>query len=785
MIQSLNDRVFVLNTDLTTYAFRVLPTGQLEHLYYGNRIEIDEATASLLGDRMAFAPGNTITYTADHPELSMENVRLEASFYGKGDIREPLAEIVYADGSFTSDFVFDHYTLTQGAATFEELPGGYVDVNSEEETDVQTLCLTLREIKEELALDLYYTVFPKSNVITRRSVLRNEGEKEVTVRRLLSMQLDLVGTNWNLTSFTGAWAREMGMHTAPVAAGKLVISSYTGTSSNRANPFVMVHPEKTTESQGKVYGFNLVYSGNHYEALEAGSFGKTRFVSGINPQSFSWKLAGEERLVSPEAVLSFSGEGFNGLSHNMHAFVRNHIVRGTWKDRVRPLLLNSWEASYFKISEAKLLRLAQAAKEAGMELFVMDDGWFGTRSDDTRSLGDWTPNDAKLPDGIGGIARKVNRLGLSFGLWVEPEMVNVNSKLYKDHPEWCLDIPGRDHSEGRNQRILDMTRSDVQDWAIETMSQIFATLGVSYVKWDMNRIMSDVFSRDLPGERQGEVMHRYVLGLYRVMKSLTEKYPKILFEGCASGGNRFDLGILSYFPQIWASDDTDAWERAKIQSGYSYGYPMSCVSAHVSASPNHQTLRRTPLETRFEVAAFGVLGYELNLVDVKKEEIAKIKAQTDLYKQWKDVLQFGEFWRVENDDLVSWCVVSLDKKRAVGMILQGLVTPNTHQHIFMAAGLDPQTRYHFYGRSIKYNVKDFGDLINQVAPVHVKDESLMQDIISRFVKMDGETEDGHAFGSALMEEGVHLAPAFGGTGYDERVRFFQDFSSRMYFMEAE
>ncbi|MBQ7600650.1 MAG: alpha-galactosidase [Lachnospiraceae bacterium] len=782
MIQVIDDKVFVLTTAHTTYAFGILPTGQPEHLAYGGRMKIDKDTAELLGDRHAFSPGNAIVYDAGHPAFSLEDARLEASFYGKGDIREPFAEIVYEDGSFTSDFLYDSYLLTPDEYSFEELPGAYAADASD---GVESLKLTLKEKHHDVYLDLYYTVFPACDVITRRSVLRNEEKSSLTVLRLMSMQLDLGGQNWNLTSFTGAWTREMEKHTAPVRAGKTVISSYTGTSSNRANPFVMVHPENTGEDHGKVYGFNLVYSGNHYEALEAGNYGGTRFVSGMNPQSFSWKLMKDERLVSPEAVLSYSSEGFNGLSHALHAFVRRHIVRGFWKDRVRPLLLNSWEASYFKINESKLLKLAKAAKDVGIDLFVMDDGWFGTRSDDTQSLGDWTPDPKKLPGGVEGLARKIDAQGLRFGLWVEPEMVNVNSDLYRAHPDWCLDNPEREHSEGRNQRILDLSRKEVQDWIIETMKGVFSRKGVTYVKWDMNRIVSDAFSRALPAERQGEVLHRYVLGLYRVMKELTEAFPEILFEGCASGGNRFDLGILSYFPQIWASDDTDAWERARIQTAYSYGYPMSTVTAHVSASPNHQTLRKSPLETRFEVASFGVLGYELNLLDLKKEDYEKVKVQTALYRKWQEVMQYGTFWRVENEPLVSWTVVSPDRKRAVGMILQGLVSPNTQQHVFRAAGLDPDLRYHFYGRDIKYNVKGFGDLINQAAPVHVKDESVVQEIISRFVKMEGEKEDGHAYGSMLMEEGVHLAPAFGGTGYDNRVRFFQDFSARMYFMEAE
>lgn len=486
------------------------------------------------------------------------------------------------------------------------------------------------------------------------------------------------------------------------------------------------------------------------------------------------------------------------MSLHMHRFVREHIVRGAWKHKTRPVLLNSWEASYFDISEKKLLALAKAGKEAGIELFVMDDGWFGERDDDKHSLGDWEVNRKKLPGGIAGLADKIKALGLSFGIWVEPEMVNVNSRLYAGHPDWTIDIPGRGHSEGRNQRILDLSRSEVQEFVIDKMSAVFASADISYVKWDMNRIFTDYFSRALPPERQGELAHRYVLGLYRCMDELVKRFPDILFEGCASGGNRFDLGILCYFPQIWASDDTDALCRAEIQNGYSYGYPMSVVSAHVSACPNHQTLRVTPLETRFHVAAFGVCGYECNFCDMGKEEREAVKEQIALYKRWREVLQWGDFYRgrsfsdgksggsvlsAEVGNQMEWTCVSADKTRAVGFLMQKLVTPNVHFGYYKAKGLDADADYRFYNRALKYNIKEFGGLVNMVSPVHIKQDSVMHNLVAKFVKMDGETEDCTASGELLMYAGVHLKQAFGGTGYSEEVRYFQDFASRIYLME--
>ena len=433
-----------------------------------------------------------------------------------------------------------------------------------------------------------------------------------------------------------------------VVCGKIVNASVTGTSSNRANPFVMLAPAETTEDAGDCFGFNLIYSGNHYEACEYNAFGKLRLVSGINPMGFSYQIGVGESFESPEAVMTYSPDGYNGMSQNMHAFVRECIVRGTWKKKERPVLLNSWEAAYFDINERKLLKLAKAARDVGIELFVMDDGWFGERNDDKTSLGDWYVNPKKLPDGVSGLCKKINDLGLSFGIWVEPEMINVESNLYKEHPDWTMDIPGKNHAEGRNQRMLDLANPEVVDYMIASMSNLFASANIAYVKWDMNRIVSDCYSKYLPAKRQGETMHRYVLGLYRMMDELTKRFPEILFEGCASGGNRFDLGILCFFPQIWASDNTDAVYRVNGMNGYSYGYPMSVMGAHVSSCPNHQTLRTTPLETRFAVAAFGVLGYECNLCDMKKEDLEEIRKQIALYKEWRNVLQYGTFYRGRN-----------------------------------------------------------------------------------------------------------------------------------------
>lgn len=742
------------------------------------KIEISAASdVESLTEKQAFAPGNSNVYSSDFPNLSLENIRLEMSSYGKSDIREPFIEITHSDGSFTSDFVFTSAVIREGKTPLSALPSSYEDNGT-----VHELVITLKDASYGLTLELLYAAFEDRDVITRSARLVNTSTERIKLSRLMSTQLDFEDSGYVFTTFNGSWAREMYRHNTDVVAGKVINSTYAGASSNRSNPFVMLSHPTTTEDSGLCYGINLVYSGNHYECVEVGSHGKTRLVTGINPSGFEFTLAPDEVFESPEAVMTVSEDGFNGMSQRMHAFIRECIVRGEWKNKIRPVLLNSWEASYFDINESKLVKLAKEGKDVGVELFVMDDGWFGERKDDKRSLGDWYVNEKKLPGGLERLCNKINALGLDFGIWVEPEMVNVDSNLYRAHPEWVMEIPGKPHSEGRNQRILDLSNPEVVDYLIEQMSAIFSSANISYVKWDMNRIFSDYYSQYLPAERQGEVAHRYMMGLYFLMRTLTERFPKILFEGCASGGNRFDLGILSYFPQIWASDDTDAIYRVKGQTGYSYGYPMSTVTAHVSACPNHQTLRMTPLATRFDVAAFGVLGYECNLCDMSNEEKKQIKAQIALYKEWRETLQFGSFYRGRSDNYYEWTCVSKDKTKAVGMLLRVLTEPNSAFAQYFPKGLDANTKYHFYNIERKVKIKPFGDLVNMIAPIHIKYDSLVHNIVDKFVKMPGEVEDYVAKGSVL-KKGIKLKAAFAGTGYDENTRFFTDFSSRMYFME--
>lgn len=777
-------QTFALETKQTGYYFHVTESGHLEHIYYGKNVRFTKETDGIF-EKCECLSGNLIAYSNEFPKVGLEDMCLELSSYGKGDIREPFVTITHKDGSWTSDFLFEHAEIIEGKAELIGLPSSY-----DESGQVMSLCVRLLDKQYQIALELTYSVFEDCDVITRSAKVINLGEDEIRVNRLLSTMVDFEDSNYELMTFHGAWAREMDSSMRALVPGKFVNSSMTGTTSSRNNPFIVLKRAKTTEDHGDCFGFNLIYSGNHYEVAEVNAFGKTRIACGVNPEGFSYVLGKDEAFQAPEAVMTFSSVGLNQMSHQMHEFVREHIVRGEWKKKERPVLLNSWEAAYFKFDERKLLSMAKDAADAGIELFVLDDGWFGKRDDDTSSLGDWYVNEKKLPNGLSGLADKIEKLGMKFGLWVEPEMVNENSDLYRAHPEYAVRIPGMPHSIGRNQMILDLTQVEVQEHIIESISKVLASAKISYVKWDMNRIFSDYYSSGLSPLKQEEFSYRYVVGLYHVMKTLTERFPHILFEGCSAGGNRFDLGILCYFPQIWASDDTDAIERSRIQTGYSYGYPMSVVSAHVSGCPNHQTLRKTSIQTRFHVACFGVLGYECNLGELKKEEYEEVKRQIAFYKEHRQTLQFGNYYRIEPDcgvtsrqGLHKWMCVAKDRSEAYYLSLQELMHPNQPYDICLTKGLEEHKNYHFYLEKRTYNVKEFGDLINTVAPIHVKQDSLVHNIIAKVVKMDGETEDYIVTGSILNNIGIRLKQGFQGVGYNENVRFAADFASRLYRIE--
>lgn len=793
-----NNELFILNTKDTSYCFRVLNSGHLEHLYYGARVNLSGGYDPLI-EKKTMLGGNQIAYSKNYPSLGLEDICLEVSTIGKGDIREPFILLTHEDGSSSSDFLFRDARILPKKSSLETLPSSYMEEELSKEHSPSmdgsldegqgkngiSLEIDLYDSHYDIALMLTYSVFYDSNIITRSSKVINVSNKTVGLDRIMSGQLDLDTCDYRIHSFHGAWAREMNRYDLPSVPGTYVINSKAGISSNRSNPFFMLSDHEATEDHGSCYAFNLIYSGNHYEAVEVNSMGKTRVLSGIQPMGFGYQLQAGASFEAPECVMTYSNKGFTGISQQMHHFVRNHIVRGYWKKKVRPILLNSWEANYFQFNESKLMKQAKVAAQAGIELFVLDDGWFGERNDDTSSLGDWQENKKKLKNGLQGLAFKVNQLGMEFGIWVEPEMMSQESDLYRKHPDWAVRIPDRDHAQGRNQMILDLTRQDVCSYLIQEMTRVFSSANISYVKWDMNRIFSDHYSQSLAAEQQKEFNHRYILGLYRILDTLTKRFPKILFESCASGGNRFDLGMLCYMPQIWASDNTDAMSRAKIQIGYSYGYPMSVVGAHVSGCPNHQTLRNTSIDTRFEVAAFGLLGYECNLSELSSEDFEAVKQQISFYKKYRKTLQYGEFYRIkcEENGVYQWLCVAPDRSRAIGLYLQKEVTPNFSFAKFKTKGLEDNRLYHFTNRQKNFNIKEFGDLINTIAPIHIKQDSLLHNLLAKLKKLPSEKEDCLAFGEVFNRCGVKLKQGFAGVGYDSHIRLFQDYASRIYLWE--
>lgn len=782
---------FLLETEHTTYAFCVDLAGNLQHLYYGEKINMGVSWQNALEalEMRVFNPnGCSIIQDKTCPAVSLDDVCLEVSGRGKGDMAQPFVELFYADGSRTSDFRFKDFEIMEKQIP-EGLPGAY-----DETGKAQSLVLNMEDRNSAVRLTLIYSVLEDCDCITRFAVVKNEGSAPVTLQRLMSTQLDL--RSWGrqkIVSFHGEWAREMQPCETILQSGSFQIESTTGFSSNKANPFFICGEADATEDYGACYGFNLIYSGNHRESIECNAHGRVRILQGMHPDFLEKVLEEGESFSSPEAVLTFSEEGYGGISRNMHRFVREHIVRGTWKKKERPILINSWEAMYFDVKERKLLKLAKQAAAVGIELFVLDDGWFGERGNDQKALGDWQDNLEKLPDGLGGLSAKIHAMGMKFGIWVEPEMISEDSKLYREHPEYAVQIPGKAHAEGRNQLLLDLTQPEVQNRILADMSDVFTRGQVDYVKWDMNRHLSDYYSPALPKEKQGEFAHRYLLGLYRILGELTSRFPDILFEGCASGGNRFDLGMLCYMPQLWVSDCTDAVVRAKIQNGCSYGYPQSVMGAHVSSCPNHQTLRVTPLHSRFAVACGGVLGYECNLCDLSGEELVKIREEVSFYKKWRKVLQFGDFYRLHgfsgegahDTDVIRWNLVSEDKEKAVGILLNGLVHANDTHRYFRSKGLDDTKQYHFYHIPQKVDIARMGDLINTASPVHIRPNSVIHQVVTHLITLEGETEEFYVPGDLLNKAGVVLSPNFGGTGFETGTALFQDFDARIYLMEAE
>ena len=684
-------REFHLYNKEVSYIMEIMENGQIENLYYGKRIK-DREDFSYLHEEIS-RPLTSVN-VPEPGVLSMEYTKQEYPSYGTGDYRSPAFTVLQEDGSRISAFAYVGHNIFNGKKELKPLPATY----TESDEEAQTLEIILYDDLIDTELVLSYTIYEAYPVITRNARFTQKGTEKIVLERALSMSVEFGDMDFEMVHLAGAWARERYVKTRKLEMGIQSIQNLHGTgSSAEHNPFLALKRPHTTESQGEVYGFSLVYSGNFLAQTEVTTFDLTRVTMGIHPEGFSWELNQGETFQTPEVVMVYSDQGLNKMSQVYHRLYRTRLMRGYWRDKARPILLNNWEATYFDFNEEKILNIAKKAKEVGVELFVLDDGWFGARNDDYRGLGDWYVNLEKLPDGISGLSRKIEALGLKFGLWVELEMVNKDSDLYRAHPDWIIGAPGRFESHGRHQHVLDFSRKEVVDYIYEMISKVLRESSISYIKWDMNRYMSEPYSRGASAAHQGMVMHKYILGVYDLYTRLTTEFPEILFESCASGGARFDPAMLYFAPQTWTSDDTDASERVKIQYGTSMVYPVVSMGSHVSAVPNHQLLRTTPLETRGNVAYFGTFGYELDLNLLSDEEIEIVKKQITFMKQYRDLIQVeGDFYRLlspfaGND--AAWMVVSRDQTEAIAGFYQRLNKINASWLHLRLQGLNEDSLY--------------------------------------------------------------------------------------------
>lgn len=680
---------FHLYNQNISYILNVLENGQIGHIYFGKKLRDRESFAHMLNFR---ARPMSVCPFEGKLEFSMEHIKQEYPVYGSGDMRYPALEILQENGSRISEFLYKGHSIYQGKPELSGLPATYVE--KEEEAD--TLELYLEDQVSGTEITLYYTIFANVPAVARSAKITQKGDQEIVLDRAMSMSVDLPDMDFEMIELTGAWARERSVKERKLEHGVQAVYSLRGCSSHNYNPFLALKREETTEGNGEVYGFSLVYSGNFLAQADVDTYDTTRVTMGIHPDTFSWNLRPGETFQTPEAVMVYSNHGLNGMSQAYHTLYRSRLARGFWRDRERPVLINNWEATYFDFDEDKILEIVKTAKELGVELFVLDDGWFGKRNDDTSSLGDWYPNLEKLPEGITGLAGKIEDLGMKFGLWFEPEMTNKDSDLFREHPDWLLADIRRNYCHSRNQYVLDFSKPEVVDHIHGQMRKILQDAPVSYVKWDMNRAFSEVFSNGNSKSYQGKVRHKYILGVYSLYERLIQEFPEILFESCASGGARFDPGMLYYAPQAWTSDDTDAVERIKIQYGTSYVYPISSIGSHVSASPNHQVFRNTSLEMRGNVAYFGTFGYELDITKLPEEELEQMKEQIAFMKKYRDLIQKGVFYRLKSPfegNHSAWEVIADDRSEGLMAYFRVMQPPQGKFERICFKGLDETAVY--------------------------------------------------------------------------------------------
>lgn len=688
-------KVFHLQTKNVSYIMKVVDGKYLAHVYWGKKMALPDMDNAQIKRWICFSPMN------ENNSYSLDFLRQEYPVGCGTDYRIPAVSAVYDDGSRTVELVFDGYNIIPGKPKLDGLPATYVESNDE----ADTLEIILKDTVKGMKVILQYTAYRELDVITRNVKIVNESDNRIVLEKVASASVDFEASKYDFITLPGAWGRERHIERNPLRSGIQSVESRRGASSHQANPFFALASKNATEDYGDVYGFNLVYSGNFLAGAEVDQIFQTRAWIGLNDYDFSWILESGESFQSPEAVMVYSDRGFGHMSRTYHRLYRKRLVRGKYRDAERPILANNWEATYFDFNEEKILGLAREASQLGIELLVLDDGWFGKRNSDNCSLGDWYVNKEKLPDGIGKLAAKVNEFGIKFGLWFEPEMVSPDSDLYRLHPDWCIHVPGRMRTECRNQLTLDLSRPEVCDYVVKVVSDILDTANIGYVKWDMNRHMSALGSGGLSAERQKEMPHRYMLGLYDVMERVVSTHPDVLFESCSGGGGRFDAGMLYYMPQTWTSDDTDAVERLYIQYGTSLVYPVSAMGSHVSAVPNHQAGRVTSLKMRGDVAMSGNFGYELDLMKFTDEEKEEVKRQIEQYKELRSFIQSADMYRIESPfegNTTAWQFISEDGNNIFAAYFRILAKVNMGVSRMKFVGLEESAVYEIVGENKTY-----------------------------------------------------------------------------------
>lgn len=691
------ERYFSITTQNTEYQLKADTFGVLKHLWYGEKTGCNMEYLLEYAD-VGFSGA---IYEADNDRTySLDTMPLEYPCGGVGDFRIPAIEVTHSNGSTALDLRYKGYSVKEGKYGIPGLPAVY-----SEKTKAQTLEITLCDTATDAEVILRYGVFEELDIITRSAEIRNNGDSPIFLKKAASLCLDLPYGNWEWLHFHGRHTMERLPERAPLIHGIQESSNVRGTSSHQQNPSFIICSTDCGERYGECYGAFFVYSGSFQTQIELDQLNQTRAVMGINPKLFGWKLNSGESFHTPEAVMTYSGSGFSKLSHNFHKVIRENICRGKYQLAERPVLINNWEATYFDFNAEKILQIAKNAADLGVDMLVLDDGWFGKRDSDSSGLGDWSVNEEKLPGGLGLLVEKIKALGMKFGLWFEPEMVSEDSELYRAHPDWAIKIPNRKPTRGRYQLVLDMSRKDVRDYLYDSIAAVLKSADISYIKWDANRSICDWYSEELSAEKQCELPHRYVLGLYELLERLNADFPDVLIEGCSGGGGRFDAGMLYYCPQIWCSDDTDAFERTKIQYGTSFIYPISTIGSHVSVAPNHQTGRITPIETRAVAAMAGSFGYELDLGTLSDEEKSAVSEQIRRFKEYAPLIHNGKYYRLSDpttDNIALWEYASEDMSE---VLIHGMVfrTEPNMKRIAVKAVLSPDSQYRIEDSSELYS----------------------------------------------------------------------------------